>query len=348
MPAPVLQFKRGNAGVAGTVPALRPGEPAFTLNNFDFFVGFDTSVAGNKFFGSHRYWSREDGTNSLRLKLVDRNGSNYVAIKTPNTLAGIVTYTLPGTQGSTGTVLTNDGSGNLSWSSGFTNPVFSGISTFSDTTDNTLGNPDTGAVQIDGGLGVNKNVTIGAGLSAANIQVSGDVNVATAISAPTVKAQFIKSQDGTTAITIASNDITVADDLTVQGNLYVNGSTTQVNTSSLTVEDRTVELGMVDGAAPTSTTTWDLGVLFNYYNVSAKKSAIVWEQGDARFKLGSVVSDSGGSGNNNPQITLTTYAALEISDLWINNTCTGGSSQIIGCVGSELQLQNIVVDAGTF
>ncbi len=184
MPAPVLQFKRGNAGIAGTVPALRPGEPAISLNNFDFFIGIDTSVANNKFFGSHRYWGREDGTNSLKLKLVDKDGTNYVAIKTPDTLAGIVTYILPGTQGASQTVLTNDGSGNLSWSSGSLNAVFSGITTiggslldvnadadfsgittFSNTTDNTLGDPNTGAVQIDGGLGVNKNVTIGAGLS---------------------------------------------------------------------------------------------------------------------------------------------------------------------------------------
>jgi len=42
---------------------------------------------------------------------------------------------------------------------------FSGITTFTDTTDNVLGNADTGAVQIDGGLGVNKNTTVGAALS---------------------------------------------------------------------------------------------------------------------------------------------------------------------------------------
>ena len=42
---------------------------------------------------------------------------------------------------------------------------FSGITTFTSTENNILGNADTGAVQIDGGLGVNKNVTVGAGLS---------------------------------------------------------------------------------------------------------------------------------------------------------------------------------------
>ncbi len=106
MPAPVLQFKRGNAGVAGTVPALRPGEPAISLNNFDFFIGIDTSVANNKFFGSSRYWKREDATNSAQIKLVDKDGSNYVAIAASDTLVGIATYRLPNTNnGNTGDFL---------------------------------------------------------------------------------------------------------------------------------------------------------------------------------------------------------------------------------------------------
>ena len=322
MPAPTLQFKRGNAGVAGTVPALRPGEPAISLNNFDFFIGIDSSVVNNKFFGSHRYWGREDGTNSLRLKLVDKNGTNYISIKSPDTLVGFVTYTLPGTQGTVSSVLTNDGSGNLTWSSGSANPVFTGIATFTDTTDNVLGNSNTGAVQIDGGLGIDKNVTVGA-----NLNVQG-------------YSRFV-------GIATFSN-VKVVNDLTVDGNFYVNGTTTEVNTTSLTVEDRTIELGVVDGSSPITSTTWDLGVLFNYYTDSAKKSAIVWEHSDSRFKLGSVISDSGGTGSNNPQITVSSFAALEISDLWINNTCTGGAQQVIGCIGSELELQNITVDAGYY
>ena len=46
---------------------------------------------------------------------------------------------------------------------------FTGVTTFTDTTQNTLGNADTGAVQIDGGLGVNKNVTVGG-----QLRVTGD------------------------------------------------------------------------------------------------------------------------------------------------------------------------------
>jgi len=173
------------------------------------------------------------------------------------------------------------------------------------------------------------------------------VVVGTSLSAPTIKTTTIQSSNtGATAITIAANDVTIADDLTVQGNLYVNGSTTQVNTASLTVEDRTIQLGIVDGAAPSTATTWDLGVLFNYYTDSAKQSAVVWEHGDGRFKFGSVISDGGGTGVNNPQITVSTFAPIEIGSLWVNDCA--GQSQVISCTGSTRYLENITIDAGVF
>jgi hypothetical protein len=166
MASPVIQFKRG---AFTNLPGLRAGEPALTTDTFDLYVGIDSTTNNNKFFGSHRYWTKETSSKGSSINLVEgtSNGTAYVSVKSPDSLAGIVTYTLPGSQGINGTVLTNDGSGNLTWGSGSTNAIFSGISTFSDTTDNILGNPDTGAVQIDGGLGVNKNVTVGAGLSVA-------------------------------------------------------------------------------------------------------------------------------------------------------------------------------------
>ena len=43
--------------------------------------------------------------------------------------------------------------------------ILAGITTVTDNTDNTLGNVNTGSFQLDGGLGVAKNVTVGGGLS---------------------------------------------------------------------------------------------------------------------------------------------------------------------------------------
>ena len=116
----------------------------------------------------------------------------------------------------------------------------------------------------------------------------------------------------------------------------------------MTVEDRTIELGQVDGAAPNSATTWDLGVLFNYNASGAKKSGVIWEHADGRFKFGSQVTDGGGTDNDSPQITIasTDYAPIEIGSLWVSDCA--GTSQVISCTGTERFLQNITIDAGTF
>jgi len=544
MTSPVIQFKRG---AFANLPALQAGEPALTTDTFEFYVGIDSTTNGNKFFGSHRYWTRETSTRGSGVNLVEgtSNGSHYVTLKSPDSLAGITTFTLPATDGSNGQFLKTNGSGSLSFADVSTNLSIAGgtgtdtVSLLTDTltfagtaneiettvTNNQvqIGLPDNvivgGALTVTGPLRANGNVTLGdsgsdvvtvvgvttfntsnvyidnqlfvggvqvtggsivgqdittrnfratgvstfvgavtfeggtinlgdsnaddinvagefisnltpntdatydlgnetkrwrnasfsgivtattfsgglalsniTGLganvstflatpsssnlasavtdetgsgslvfatsptlvtpvlgaaSATSIEVSGAVNVGTALSSPTIKTATIQHSNGTNAATVdTSGNITAAQNLTVSGNLYVNGSTTQVNTAAITVEDRTIELGVVDGSTPSSTTTWDLGVLFNYHDGTAKKSALVWEQGDARFKLGSVVTDGGGTGNANPQITFSTYAPLEIGALWVNDCA--GQSQVISCSSGVRKLENITIDAGTF
>jgi len=439
MAAPVLQFKRG---LLTNLPGLRAGEPGFTTDSYDFYVGLTSETSTNKFFGSHRYWIKETTSTGSAVNLVEgtSNGSDYISIKSPDSLAGIVTYVLPGTQGNSSTVLTNDGSGNLSWAGGSANPVFTGIATFSDTTDNTLGDSDTGSVQIDGGLGIDKNTTVGANLNVQgysefvgvstfgsdldvnasadistdlsvgqNLSVTGvstftgaidanggadisggetilssatvsdltsgrvvlagisgaledsgnltfngstltvvgyadldDVNVSSALSAPTISVTNIKAADDTAGLTIANSTgaVTASHNLIVQGNLYINGSTTQVNTTSLTVEDTLVELGLVDGSLPTTDVNRDLGIIFNYYTVSAKKAAVYWDDSTSRIALAAEVSES------SSVLTASTYAPIEVGALWVNDCA--GQSQVISCTGSERFLENITIDCGTF
>jgi len=482
MPAPTLQFKRG---LFVNLPGLKAGEPGFTTDSYELYVGIDSTTQENKFFGSHRYWTRETASTGSGVNFVEgtNNGTDFITIKAPGTLAGIVTFILPSSDGTDGQVLKTNGSGVLSFFSQSASAVFTGISTFSDTTDNTLGNENTGAVQIDGGLGIAKNLTVKQNLhvggyaefvgvvtfkggtinigdnntddinvggefisglvpnvdnthdlgittqrwrtlnvvsvATTNISITGistftgaiDANGGadisggeTTLSSATISdltagrvvlagtsgsledsanltfsagglivgsgginvtgvstfstdldvggdlrinGNDIKASDGTVAITLAGNDVTVADDLTVGGNLYVNGSTTQVNTAALTVEDRTIDLGIVNGAAPAGNTTWDLGILFNYYATTAKKSAVIWEHGDSRFKFASVLTaDTDGNSSSTPQLTVTTFAPIEIGQLWVNDCA--GASQVISCTGTTRFLENITIDCGTF
>jgi len=166
MPAPVIQFKRGSSS---GITSFKAGEPAFTTDTFDFYIGLDNTLVNNKFFGSHRYWTKETGSKGSGVNLVEStSGTDYITLAAPASVGAAVTYYFPASQGAVSSVLTNDGSGNLTWASGSQNATFTGITTFSDTTDNTLGNANTGAVQIDGGVGINKNVTIGQSLHVAN------------------------------------------------------------------------------------------------------------------------------------------------------------------------------------
>ena len=597
MAAPVLQFKRGSLT---NLPGLRAGEPALTTDTYELYVGIDSTTTNNKFFGSHRYWTREDSTTGSSVNLVEgtNNGSNYVALKSPDSLSANLTYTLPGTDGSSGQVLSTNGSGALSFidaaatlsmagDSGTDNVALlddtltvsggegidtavtdntitisaedasdsnKGVASFSDTTDfgvssgdvsladtvvktvttdsgaltpsshgfsvlggegmnvthsgttvtvtgenasdsnkgvasfdstdftvtsgdvtvnaeriediagamfssntetritvtyqdddgtidlvvddnlsnydnstsafitaasshtltnktfdangtgNSLSNVEVAdfaaaAIVLEGeGIGSNDNdttlptsaavkdyvdneiTTVTNSITAQDLDFSGDsgtgsvdldsqsltiagtanevetsgsgqtltiglpsaVQITTSLDVPTVEATNLKARDGTTSITITDSTgaVATASNLTVGGNLIVNGSTTQVNTSQTTIEDQLLELGIVDGSAPSSDLNKDIGVIFNYYTDSAKKAAVYWDDSNERVVISDDVSESAGV------LTAAAHAALEIGSLWVNDCA--GQSQVINCSGSTRTLENITIDGGAF
>jgi len=158
MAAPVLKFKRG---LVADLPALRAGEPGFATDKYDFYIGLDNDAANNKFFGSHRYWTRETTTAGSAVRIVEGsdNGDNYIEFKSPASLAANLTYTFPNANATNG-ILQNDGSGNLSW---MTSGTLAGPITISDTTDST--SKDTGALIVEGGVGIEKSLHVGAAVS---------------------------------------------------------------------------------------------------------------------------------------------------------------------------------------
>ena len=597
MASPVIQLKRG---VLADLPGLRAGEPGFTTDSYDLYVGIDSTTATNQFVGSGRYWTVNSASTGSGVNLVEgtSNGTSFITLKSPDSLSGIVTYTMPGTDGSNGHILKTDGSGNLSFgapsSSSFTLAADSGesdtfntgetltfaggegidtsvsnnlitisaedatetnkgVATF-DGTDFTVtsgdvtlnaeriqdiagamfsSNTETGvtatyqdsdgtidlvvsittseiaasalviesegigsndndttiptsaavkdyidgqlgggggsagtvatqssstdathyltfvtdnngsatqeAIKTDAGITYNPssnlltvggeisvttldiggtNVTstaaelnvldgvtafvdednmasnsatsipsqqsvkayVDAQLTAQDVDFAGDsgtgavdldsqsltiagtsneietsasgqtltvglpaaVTVTTSVTTPTVKASAVRANDGTAAITITDSTGAVAcnQNLTVGGNLIVNGSTTQVNTSQTTIEDQLLELGMVDGSAPSSDLNKDIGVLFNYYTDAAKKAAVYWDDSASRIVVSAVATESSGV------LTNTTAGALEIGSLYLNDCA--GNTQVISCSGSTRSLENITIDGGSF
>ena len=267
--------------------------------------------------------------------------------------------------------------------------TYAGVSTFTSTANNTLGNENTGALQIDGGAGIAKNLTVKENLHVGgysefvgvvtfkggtiglgdantdNIDIGGEFvsnlvpnaddtydlgistqrwkNVlSTEVDTTRIKTGIISATDGTSGLTIANNtgNVAISSDLTVNGNLFISGSQTQVNTNTLTVEDSLIELGLADGSVPASDLNIDLGLVLHYYTDSAKKAAVFWDDSVRRVAIGSDVSE------NSSVITPSVYGALEIGQLWVNDCA--GQSQVISCSSGVRYLENITIDAGTF
>jgi len=516
MPAPVIQFKRG---VLSNLPGLKAGEPGFTTDSHDLYVGIDSTTANNKFFGSHRYWTKNTTTTGSGVNFVEgtNNGTQYITLKAPDSLSGITTFTLPSADGSNGQILTTNGSGTLSFSSpaassftlaadSGTNDTFntgetltfagtakevntivtnnqiqiglpddveiannfkvSGISTFvgavtfeggtitlgdsasdnvvfgADINSSILPNTDatfdvgtgsqrwrnthfsgigtfaTGAVidaiqigitaasEIDtssgnltldsagGTVAIDDNATVSGTLGvtgttslsgtlelghasdttiarsaagtvtiegvtvatetnsltltnktinlSSNTLVATSAQLAAALTDETGSGSVVFSASPTFTGTLSAATVTTSGNVTVGGNLFVNGSTTQINTTSLTVEDSLIELGLVDGNAPSSDLNIDLGIVFNYYTSSAKKAAVFWDDSVSRIVFADDVSESSGV----LTVAANAYASIEVESIFINDCA--GQSALITCSGTTRSLENITIDGGSF
>jgi hypothetical protein len=180
----------------------------------------------------------------------------------------------------------------------------------------------------------------------AGISYNPDSNTLTV---PNIKTENLKHSNGTQSVAIdSSGNVGLSSNLTVAGNLFVNGSTTSVNTESLKVKDSLIDLGKIDDGSgnlvpPTSDLNIDVGVLLNYFDTEARKAAVYWDDSVSRIAVASRVTEAASI------LTASAYAALEVGGLWVNNTCTGGASEIISCFGgTELEVRNVLIDAGTF
>ena len=85
--------------------------------------------------------------------------------------------------------------------------------------------------------------------TAADITVDAQGRITAAASGTIGTAEI--ADDAVTGAKLA-NDITIANDLTVSNNLIVNGTTTTINSTTLTVDDKNIELGSV--STPSDTT----------------------------------------------------------------------------------------------
>jgi hypothetical protein len=123
--------------IGPTVPVARGGTGATTLTANNVILGNGTSAvqvvapgsSGNVLQSNGTTWTsaaafatpltvvgNATAGSEIRLPEDTDNGSNYVALKAPDSLASTLTFTLPSADGTSGQALTTNGSGVLSFS----------------------------------------------------------------------------------------------------------------------------------------------------------------------------------------------------------------------------------------
>jgi len=122
-----------------------------------------------------------------------------------------------------------------------------------------------------------------------SLTVSGGTGVATSVSGNTVTVEI--GQDVSTTADVTFNDVTVdgtlysdditATNITVAGNLTVSGTTTTVNSTTISVTDPLIAVGNDN----TASDAVDLGFFGTYHNGADKYAGMFRDASDGKFRL---------------------------------------------------------------
>jgi len=175
----------------------------------------------------------------------------------------------------------------------------------------------------------------GAGTASINITADEDITISATNVANRVNIEGFQFQDDTLSSTAATmildpgDDDTASGTLQVRGNLQVDGTTTTVNSTIVTIDDPIFVLG--GDSAPGSDDSKDRGIEFSYYDTQARVGFFGWDEDYANANLW---SGTGGfrflyNATNTSEVFTGTDAALIAGNLSLT-TNTGSTSTTTG------------------
>lgn len=226
------------------------------------------------------------------------------------------------TGGTSGYVLSTDGSGSLSWvaqsgGGGGGSSISNGTSNVNIATSDgnvTTSVGGTANVLVVTGTGINVvgSISISTSGSGGNISgvnyvianfFSGSGNNLSNLQAANISGTVANANYSLYAGTLLTNaqpnitsvgtltDLNVSGNAVVGGNLTVNGDLVYVNVTNLSIEDPVIQLQTgPNGVAPTSNSGKDVGTALNYYDTAAKVGFMGWDVSNAEIALASNVT----------------------------------------------------------
>ena len=230
--------RRASTGNAGAPSALKSGELAYS----------EVTATNTLFYGYG-----DDGSGNATSIISIAGPGAYSTLTTTQTISGDKTFT--GTVNFTGATVqglaTNtdeltEGSTNLFLTDARVRAALSAT-----TSTGATFNTSTGVIAL---ASIPNSSLANAGVTFTNGTTSFANNLGQTVTIQgTTNEVEIASDSGTRTLTVGlPDDVTIGNDLTVTGDLVVNGTTTTVNSTTVTVDDKNIELGSV--ATPTDTT----------------------------------------------------------------------------------------------
>ena len=225
-----------------------------------------------------------------------------LSVTTSANLGAVGNITITG--GTSGQVLSTDGSGVLSFITIGTAGVSNGNSNIAIATAG--GNVTT---SVDG----NANILVVTGTGA---NITGTANV--------------------TGNIVGGGELNISGNGLFGGNLTVNGTLTYINSTTLSISDPIINLQTgANGAAPIANTGKDVGTALNYYDTSAKIAWMGWDVSNAEIAFGSNV------GISSEVITFTSLANIRSGNADLGNLATANFFTGSGNNLSNIQASNI-------
>lgn len=192
----------------------------------------------------------------------------------------------------------------------------------------TTGNLDVNAAVIDlsgssyGSWSQNGNITFDAnGGGSINIQAESNVDIdGTGVTIDASSGDVAIDAQGAIQLGLSNADsVTIARsgiDTFIKGNLYVEGTTTQIDTTNLLVEDPLIVLAVSQSSSPSV----DQGFIFE--RGSSTNSAFIWDESADVFSLIST-SETGGTAGD---VSITDYLGLRLGALTVDDAASVGGA----------------------
>lgn len=304
--------RRASTGSAGAPSALKAGELAYS----------EVAATNSLFYGYG-----DDGSGNATSIISIAGPGAYSTLTTAQTISGDKTYT--GSLDFTGATVTGLATNSDELTEGSTNLFLTDArvrAALSATTASgvtfTSGTGVIALASVPNSSLANSAVTFTNGTTAfannlgATVTIQGTANEVT-----------VGSDSASRTLTVGlPNDVTIGNDLTVTGDLVVNGTTTTVNSTTVSVDDKNLELGSV--STPTDSTADGGGITLK----GAADYTITWVNSTDSWTFNQNINvTTGGVSIGGTQVLTSTRQ--------LKNTAITGTGNTI---------DNIVLDGGVF